>query len=181
MKVKYVIVCCLVSLVAGFFTGRKTISYKEVVKYTEGKKYDVNFELPAPKKVSFAGDFKFADIVIPEDAVFPEEVDLKPTAYDWNLERKYSEQIDHEYGKITFDATVQYNTLQELNTSFIPIYKEITRYREKTWQPFVSASYSTFGYSGIGGGVFYRNWGIQLQYETDFRKKGCSVGLTRKF
>jgi hypothetical protein len=171
----------VVGAAIGFFAGRRTVTFKEVVKYTEGKKYDVNFELPKPEAVSFSGDFKFADMVIPEGIVFPEDVDLRPTAYDWNLERKYTERIDNEYGKLTLNATVQYNVLQELNTSFVPIYKEITRYREKTWQPFLSASYSTFGYAGVGGGMFYRDWGVQLQYVTDWKRNGFSVGLMRKF
>jgi hypothetical protein len=183
MKAKYVVACCAVCLAAGFFSGRRTVSYKEVVTYRTGERYDMNFELPKPKAIKFSGDFNFSGLVIPEDAVFPEDIDLRPTAYDWNLERRYTENIDREYGNLTIDATVQYNMLRELNTSFVPVYKEIVRYREKVWQPFASASYSTFGYSGIGGGVFYRNWGIEYQYQRHFplNANGHLFGVKYKF
>jgi hypothetical protein len=169
--------------VSGFYFGRKTITCKEVVKYTEGKPYDTSYELPKPKTEKLTADLKAADIFIPDNIVFPDTIDLHPTLYDWNMERKYSELIEGEFGKLTLNATVQYNRLNELNTSLVPVYKEITRYREKTFQPFASVSWSTFGYAGIGGGLFYRNWDFEYQYQYHFptNKNGHLFGLKYKF
>jgi hypothetical protein len=170
----------------GFLTGRKTITDKEVITYREGTPSNVIFELPAPKTETPATDLKLSDIIIPHYIFIPDSIDsidLRPTVYDWNIERKYSELIDNEYGKLTIDATVQYNKLSELQTTFVPIYKEITRYREKTWQPFLSFNYSTYGYTGIGGGLFYKHWGFEYQYQRHFptNKNGHLFGLKYKF
>jgi hypothetical protein len=183
---KYVCIAILFLAIggfSGFFAGRKTVTYSEVVKYTVGKQYDASYKLPKPATERITDVLKASDIFIPDNIVFPDTVDLRPTLYDWNMERKYSELIEGEFGKLTLNATVQYNRLNELNTSFVPVYKEITRYREKTFQPFASVSCSTFGYAGIGGGLFYRNLGFEYQYQRHFptKKNGHLFGLKYKF
>ncbi|MDR1454663.1 MAG: hypothetical protein LBJ01_03335, partial [Tannerella sp.] len=77
--------------------------------------------------------------------------------------------------------TVQYNRLQDLNVQFVPYEKVVTRYVEKKWRPFAGVTYCSFGYAGAGAGVFYRSAGIQVQYVTDFKRNGFSVGVMKSF
>jgi hypothetical protein len=185
-KIKYAVIgcaaCCVVCLMIGFFAGRHTITYKEEVRYVKGETYSAYLSLPEPKTVQMTDGLRFSDMVIPDSIVFPDDVDLRPTAYDWNLERRYLETLfDNQYGKMTLDARVQYNKLQDLKPVFVPIQKEVIRHVVRTWTPFVSGSYSMLGFASVGGGVFYRDWGVQVQYVTDWTRNGVSIGLMRKF
>jgi hypothetical protein len=182
IKIIYAAICCAACLAIGFFAGRQTVTYKEEVHYVKGDTYSAYLSLPEPKATRLSGGLRFSDITLPDSIVFPDNVDLRPTAYDWNLKRLYSETLfDNQYGKLTLDASVQYNMLQDLKPTFVPIQKEVIRYVSPTWIPFVSGSYSTLGYASVGGGVFYHDWGVQLQYVTDRTKNGFSVGLMRRF
>jgi hypothetical protein len=57
----------------------------------------------------------------------------------------------------------------------------------KVWQPYVSASYSTFGVAGIGGGFFRNNFGVEYQYQRDLQwnygngRAGHQFGVKWKF
>jgi hypothetical protein len=50
---------------------------------------------------------------------------------------------------------------------------------EEAWIPFVSASYSTTGRAGIGGGMFYHDVGIQARYFPSGRE--FDLGVMYKF
>jgi len=88
-----------------------------------------------------------------------------------------------QHGKLSIWETVQYNSLSEIKYEFIPVYKEITKYRIKTWQPYVGASFNTFNQVTVGAGTFHKNTGVDLQYIHDFslQKKGYGLGVRYKF
>jgi hypothetical protein len=167
---------------AGYRMGARRTVVSEEVKLVRGETFVADVTLPASKSELRPKELRFADIGIPPDAVFPDSVDLRPTAYDWNIGRQYLETpFDDERGKLTVGATVQYNRLRDLNVQFVPIEKVVTRYVERTWRPFVTAGYSSLGHAEAGAGLFYKKTGIQLRYQTDFKRKGVGIGLTYLF
>ena len=167
---------------AGWRMAGKRSAVSEEVKYVRGETFVADIELPATRVELLPERLRFADTEIPADAVFPDSVDLRPTAYDWNISRQYPETLfDDLRGKLTVDATVQYNRLQGLNVEFVPVEKQIIRYIEKKWRPFAVLDYSMLGYVGGGVGIFYKSTGISIQYRTDFKRKGLGVSLMRIF
>lgn len=97
---------------------------------------------------------------------------------DWNI-------FDNDtIGKFTANFDVQFNRIQKVyDVLFQPIQKTATIRKKDVWIPYVSGSYSTVGYTGIGGGVFYHNIGVEYQYQRDFseHKNGHVFGLKYKF
>jgi hypothetical protein len=170
----------------GYGLAMRRITLKEEVHYVRGETVISGIEFPAagiellPDSLRYG--LKFADIKIPPDIVFPDSVDLRPAAYDWNLERKYEEKLfDNTYGKMNVQATVQYNRLQDLQTVFVPVRKEIVRYVTPAWEPYALMQYGTLGVAGIGGGVFHGKAGCHIMYMTDFRRNGVGAGVTVRF
>ena len=96
--------------------------------------------------------------------------------------RKYSEMIfDNEFGSFRLNSEVQYNKLQVIDYKFIPIQKVTTISKKKVFTPYIRGSYSTLGYFGAGGGVYYYDLGVDIQYQTDLAKKGIEIGINYKF
>jgi len=52
---------------------------------------------------------------------------------------------------------------------------------EKTFTPFVNASYNSFGYYGAGAGIYIKNIGLGAKYITNFSQQGYEVSLGIKF
>lgn len=80
-------------------------------------------------------------------------------------------------GTLTVDATIQYNRSHGYGYDFKPRIKTINNnFKPKsiTFTPFVSSSYSTAHYLGVGGGFFYHNLGFEYQYQIDLRQNNIS-------
>jgi hypothetical protein len=155
---------------------------RESVRYVTGETAVYDVRLPAPKVEIRPDALKFATIQLPDDLVFPDSVDLRPTVYDWNIARQYLQTpFDDKRGKLLIDATVQFNQLQALKVEFVPIEKQITKHVLSTWQPFAVAGWSTRNQAEIGAGLFYKKMGVQLKYQTDFERAGFAVGLMYLF
>jgi hypothetical protein len=170
----------------GYGLAMRRITLKEEVHYVRGETVISGIEFPAagiellPDSLRYG--LKFADIKIPPDIAFPDSVDLRPTAYDWNLERKYEEKLfDNTYGKMNVLATVQYNRLQDLQTVSVPVRKETVRYVTPAWEPYALVQYSTLGGVGVGGGGFHGKAGYCLLYMSVFRRNGVGAGVTVRF
>lgn len=172
------IILVLVGFALGYFLCWYNVPYKEVVTYEKGETIRDTIREFIPYVES-----------IPQKPHYPlKESQEKPTIdttaiiNDWIKNKSYNIPLfDNQYGKLDLDATLQYNSLQDIKYSFTPIQKTITKYKEKTFTPFVGANYSSFGYVGIGGGFFYKSVGIELNYITDFDRKGVDIGLKYKF
>lgn len=97
---------------------------------------------------------------------------------DWNM-------FDNDtIGRFTASFDVQFNRIQQVyDVVFHPIQKTVTIRKKDIWTPYISGSYSTVGYTGIGGGVFYHNLGLEYQYQRDFseHKNGHLFGLKYRF
>lgn len=177
----------LLALIIGFLVGRSTIDVKTDVKYVKGKTIIDTVYIPSP----YAENKPIKDKLVPvykkdSTGIATSELDTvkskDATIQDWNVERKYANTLfNNEYGNLSYDISVQNNKLSSFKYTHTPIQKETTIYKEKVWQPYASASYSTLNYVGVGLGIFYHDIGFGAKYVTDFNKKGVEFELKYKF
>ena len=188
----YIFICLIILFIGcaiSFFIGRSTIDTKTKTEYVKGKTITDTVYIPAPYSEKKAD----RDNLIPvykkdQEGKIITELDTakskEATISDWNLERKYSDQVfNNENGKLLYDITVQNNKLSKFNYTFTPIQKVTTTIKERIFQPYVSAGYSTLDIASVGGGFFYHNLGIEYQFQRDFKYNdtGHSLGLKYKF
>lgn len=181
------IILGLILLLIGFFVGRSAIDVKTDVKYVKGKTIIDTVFIPSP----YAENKPIKDKLVPvykKDSTGIESSELDTakskdaTIQDWNVERKYANTLfNNEYGSLSYDISVQNNKLSSFKYNHTPIQKETNTYKEKVWQPYASASYSTLNYVGVGLGIFYHDVGFGAKYVTDFNKKGVEFELKYKF
>lgn len=167
----------LLALIIGFFIGRSSINAKTDIKYVKGETVRDWFPILTPFKVT-----KPSDPIYLRDTING-KIDTAGIIADWVLKREYKQTLfDNNNGKLDIDFSVQYNKPFNLGYSFTPIHKQLPP-RDKVWQPFVSASYSTLNYVSVGGGIFYHNLGFEYLYQKDFRYNdtGHSFGVKYKF
>jgi hypothetical protein len=188
MKAKTILIYAallLLGAVIGFFAGRKTIT--EVVKT----------EVVKGEPVRGSAVIEPARVELPDVPMLPvktdtahrggiqyivQSVDTAAIIREYELKRYYATTLfDNQYGKLDISLNTQYNRLGELTYNFEPLYTVKTVERKRVWIPFVSASYSTLKQVRVGGGLFYNDIGIQIEYVTDFDAKGIDVGLMYKF
>ncbi|MBK5721385.1 hypothetical protein JGH11_10920 [Dysgonomonas sp. Marseille-P4677] len=112
-------------------------------------------------------------------------VDTAAIIAEYEKKRTYNAILfdDKKLGKLELYPTIQYNKLSGIDYNFTPIIQQKTIYKERIFQPFVSGSYSTLNYIGIGGGVFYHNLGLEYQYQKSLanQSNGHLFGLKYKF
>lgn len=188
----YIFICLIILLVGyaiSFFIGRSTIDTKTKTEYVKGETIKDTVYIPAPYSEKKAD----RDNLIPvykkdQEGKIITELDTakskEATISDWNLERKYANLVfNNENGKFLYDITVQNNKLSKFNYTFTPIQKVTTTIKERIFQPYVSAGYSTLDIASVGGGFFYHNLGIEYQFQRDFRYNdtGHSLGLKYRF
>ncbi|MDH6354483.1 hypothetical protein M2132_000811 [Dysgonomonas sp. PH5-45] len=172
----------LLCFLAGFLLGRQLINEKEEIKYVKGDTVKQIVEVPQPYRVEIPAKPVYVYRTDTVDRLVVQVVDSAKIVEDWTACRSYKQTLfDDRNGRLDVDLSVQYNSLQRLSYEFIPIHKEVTVARQPVWQPFVSASYSSLGGMGIGGGVFYHRLGVEFRYVTDFDRKGMDVSLKYKF
>lgn len=176
------IILIIIALVVGFFVGRKTIS-TEVTAYIPQKPISGHvIPVPASESKTKNPELPTKDTVYLPGKVVLQIVDTAKIIEDYQLLRKYSEMLfDNEYGSFKLSSEVQYNKLQVLDYKFVPIQKVTTISKKNVFTPYIRASYSTLGHLGAGGGIYYYDLGIDIQYQTDFNKKGIEIGTNYKF
>ncbi len=177
------IIYTLIGFFAGFILGRQSTESQQSVKYVKGENIENTVKIPIPYRVEIPAKpvylYKKADTVFNTVAA---EIDTAAILNDWITKKSYKQNLfDNQYGKLTVDASVQYNQLEFLKYNFTPIQKEISTIKHQTWMPYVGISYSTLNHIGIGGGIFYHNLGIGARYVTDFNQKGFDFELNYKF
>jgi len=162
------IACCVVC----FLLGRATITYRTEIKYIKGDVVRDTIFNPVPV------------LEIVHDTILLIERDTVLTLIDWNTERLYADRVfDNSAGTLDYLATIQYNRLQGISYTFVPIYKEVTKYKVVTWQPYVGTSINTFSMASVNIGTFHKNVGFETQYIYDFtrNRKGYGIGFKLKF
>lgn len=181
----YTIIGFIGGFIGGFIIGRQNSEFEQSIKYVKGETIEKTIEIPIPYRVEVSAKpiylYKEKDTIY---STATTEIDTAAILQDWITRRSYQQDLfDNQYGKLSVDASVQYNKLASLKYSFTPLQKEITKTKYQTWMPYVAISYSTLNYIGIGGGLFYHNLGIEYQFQKDFRYNdtGHSLGLKYKF
>ncbi len=199
-KATIIAFCGIVCLVIGFFIGRSTIKTEAEIKYIPGKTISgsesnnqfesVKEEIPnkplLPTKII---EIQYKDTgrikTITETKYMYQVVDTAAIIEDYIKKRTYAIPAfnNTEQGKLLLYPVVQYNKLTGIDYLFTPMQKQTNTYLQKTWQPFISASYSTLNYVGIGGGVFYHNLGFEYQYQKSLgsQSNGHLFGVKYKF
>lgn len=164
------ILICLVCLVAGFFVGRATIKTKETVKYVKGETVTRTIRVPevrtieVPKLLYYPQKpivLRDSTVVYVTDTVKVFEEYSSINHYDFNV-------FDDENGRLDVKQSLQYNKIRSFDYSYTPTHKVVTRSKERAFVPFISTSYSTLNYVGIGGGVFVKDLGIEYSYLHNF-------------
>lgn len=184
MTTKQTLIIGVAVLAAGFFLGRCTIQPEIKTEYIKGETirdtirtpYPVLVEIPAKPQLPLKPDTVWLSPEVPE-------TDTAAIIAEYIKSRHYSEILfdSDTLGRLKVEAQVQYNILQALGYEFTPVTKQITVERKKVYEPFILTSVNTFGYAGIGGGLFRNNLGITGQYLTNFRDEGVQIGLVIKF
>ena len=178
----------LVFAVVGFLVGR---SKDRVVDRTEYIK-----ENPITEKVTNTAPVSeekpaVPDLPLKRDTIYlynniyvRESVDTAAIIAEYELNRKYEVPLfDNQYGKLDLTLSTQYNKLGDISYTFVPVRTIQYVSVKKTWQPFVSSSYSTLNIVGIGAGLFYHDFGLeyQFQYALPNNQRGHQFGLKWKF
>ncbi len=116
------------------------------------------------------------------DTVF-RSVDTTAILQDWLLKRTYEVNLisSDTLGSIDVTAQVQFNELQKLDYSFVPVQKQTTiPDKGRAFTPFVSATYHNAGSNiAVGGGMFYHNLGFGGEYAP--ANGDWSAGIKYKF
>lgn len=192
---KYILIA-LFSFIAGstifFFIGRSSIVPEPKKEYIKGETVTGSvsptqfkpMKEEKPNKPLFpfiqykdTGSVKYMPI---DSAAY-----AKLVIADYELKRTYKlTAFDNKtQGKLELFPVIQYNKLSALDYNFTPVIERQTIYKTKVWQPFISGSYSTLNYIGIGGGMFYHDIGIEYQYQKSLENQsnGHLFGLKYKF
>ncbi|MFT3994407.1 MAG: hypothetical protein QM660_08870 [Dysgonomonas sp.] len=199
---KKYLLTALLSFVVGsiifFFVGRSTIQTETEVIYVPGETVSgsvsnnqlepVKEEKPDKPVLPIKEiEIQYRDTgsvkTITETKYLYQVVDTAAIIEDYILKRSYvlTAFDNKENGKLLLYPTVQYNKLTGIDYDFTPIQKQTSIYSYRVWQPFVSVSYSTLDYIGLGGGVFYHNSGFEYQYNIDVRNKPMALPVVDEY
>lgn len=184
MKAKPLLIAFIAGLLAGFFIGRATINGEEKIVWRQGE--TVVRPVPVPKvdwfevpKVYFLPTTP--DTVIIDDIrTVVQKVDTSKIIDEYIRVNHYNFNLfDDESGKLDLKQSLQYNRILDIEYSFTPRYKEITKMQRQLFTPVVGALYSVPTGPVISGGVFVGNVGIEYQYMFNFNAHG--IGIKYKF
>jgi len=190
MKTIYkAIIIAVVLLAIGFFLGRWTTPPVEKIKYVKGDIVhdSIPYETLVPYKVVvpitkllptkpdtlwLSGKPIYIALKVDTQAIISEYV--KEKYYDLTL-------FDNNDGKLKLGEVLQYNSIKKLTYEFTPIQKQTTIIKKRVLTPFVTASYNTNNFTGVGAGIYYHDIGASFKYVTDLREKYYEYGLYYKF
>lgn len=179
------LIALLIGLVAGFFLGRESIQKESTVSYSTGKKVTGKVERDILNAdVEFLTEVKLIPYLYWKQDTIREVITLVPDTAaiidDYRTKRKYNFVVfDDITGKLVAKPTILHNRLLNFEYEFTPIQKQTTVTRVKTVRPFISTSLNTFSTYGLGGGLFFNNFGIEYNYMHNFQlnKSGHELGV----
>jgi hypothetical protein len=164
------LIALAIGVIGGFFIGRATINTKTVVKYVKGETVRDTITIFKPIRETptdeYPSEFVKTDTVYVDSIQYiTSKLDSALIAKDFAIKREYHFNVfDNDLGKFDAMPIVQYNKLSSFAYEFTPIQKQTTIYKEKLFTPFVSVGYNTLGYIGAGIGMFYKNIGLEYNY-----------------
>ena len=185
----------IITAIGAFYAGRQTIDRVASVTYQPGTTLRdtlymdvlVPYEVKIPVKPLLPFKqvvHKRKDSIVYVPQPYKQEVDTGKIIAGYITENKYSNLLfDNDKGKLVVNTTVQYNRLQNMQYAFTPLEKIISIERKRTLTPFITGTYNTFHYVGIGGGLFINNKGFGIKYLRDLshQRTGYEGALLIKF
>ncbi len=157
----------IVAFVVGFFLGRKTIDVEEKVTFVKGETIHDTIVINEPAFVEIPSKpkyiYKYDTIVVDNIQYISEKVDTSAIIQDYILMRTYEFKVFNSdtLGKFDVKQKIGYNKLLSFDYTFTPITKQVTRFREPVFTPFVTVGYST-NRTVLGGlGAYYRRLGVE--------------------
>ena len=180
-------VFAIVLLALGFTLGRCTTKPIESIEYIKGETIRDSIPYPVPVLVEVPINpnlpLKRDTVRIESKVYISESVDTAQIIAEYIKRNTYAEVLfDRDsLGKLTVNAIVQYNQLQQLGYEFTPVTKKVTVEKRKFFTPFIIGSANTLGMFGAGGGLYINNFGLGAKYVTDFNRTGFEVFGAVKF
>ena len=167
-KIIIAIIGCAICLCIGFLFGRSMSEVVTKVEYVREPAISGLITNLTPVKeirpTNPALPMKRDTIYINNTIYITEKVDSAAIIADYELKRTYEMSFfDNHLGKLDVSYNVQYNKSDSVRWEFIPIRTVQTVITERVWRPFASISYSTTGYIGAGGGLYYKKIGVEYQ------------------
>lgn len=188
MKTNYWLILILIAFAAGFFLGRGKIRTSVKTEYVKGETVTKTVYVPQPTIVYVPKEYVLPtkrDTIYVDNHPYPvQTVDTTKIIQEYITQNTYQfNAFDDENGKLDIKQMIQYNRLQNFNYTFTPIKTVITKIDKPVFVPFISASYNSFGVSGVGGGVFFKNTGIEYNYlyRPVDKQIGHMIGVKFKF
>jgi hypothetical protein len=157
----------VVAFVVGFFLGRKTIDVEEKVTFVKGETIRDTIVISQPTFVEIPSKpkyiYKYDTIVVDNIQYISEKIDTSAIIQDYILMRTYDFNLFNSptLGKFDVKQKIGYNKLLSFDYTFTPITKQVTRFREPVFTPFVTVGYS-INRTVLGGlGAYYRRLGVE--------------------
>lgn len=157
----------IVAFVAGFFLGRQFTNVKEKIEYVKGEAIHDTIVINEPTFVEIPSKpkyiYKYDTIVVDNIQYISEKIDTSAIIQDYILMRTYDFNLFNSptLGKFDVRQQIGYNKLLSFDYTFTPITKQVTRFREPVFTPFVTVGYST-NRTVLGGlGAYYRRLGVE--------------------
>ena len=180
---KYLIIGIVVSLAAGFYLGRRSVTVTEttVVEYFDMPPVHVSIESPEPiwfTVPELPQWLYFTDTIIRQQVI-----DTAAIVADWILRREYGGRlINDTTGTIDYFAIVQYNRLQNIALDYTLVQRTVTTTKtiQPRFTPFVLVGGNTAGFGQLETGVLFSRWGGAIELGTDFNGHnyiGGKVGI----
>ena len=161
------IVIVIIAFVVGFFLGRKTIDVEGKVTFVKGETIHDTIVINEPTFVEIPAKpkyiYKYDTIVVDNIQYISEKVDTGAIIQDYILMRTYEFNVfdSPTLGKFDVRQQIGYNKLLSFDYSFTPVTRQITRFREPVFTPFITMGYST-NRTVLGGlGAYYRSLGVE--------------------
>ena len=167
---KLQLLLCVVCLVIGILIGRRFVEGEKVINYVQQETIRDTIMEFIPDTVYLTGELRYkyeykVDTVYRDIPVVDREETIVETIRDWNRVREYKRELfDNGNGKMSIDLHVQYNELQNLSYAFTPLRKEITVQKKRVLVPFVSVSCCRANSFSVGGGFFYHDVGVRVEW-----------------
>jgi hypothetical protein len=189
----------LAMLGIGFFAGRKTMPPVQLppeTVYLPGEPVVVEKPYPDPVYVRVPADSaniiaecvrdgKFKELFperVRDSIIYLTKEDTAAVIRDWATERYYDEQVFDidTVGTATVNAKVQYNRIEYMRTTFVPVQKAttVTNVVGKKYSPFVGMGITTMPEVVVNGGMYFDDkYGASLLYEYNWGLDRHAIGL----
>lgn len=198
------IIAVLAAVAAGgFFAGRKTtepVQLPPEIIYLPGDSIEVEKPYPEPVYIKVPVDSanviadcvksgKFKELfpeTIRDSIVYVTKEDTAAVIRDWATVRFYNEKVFDvdTVGAASVAAKVQYNRLEFMNVTFVPVQKNttVTKVVGKKYSPFVGGGITTMPSYIINAGIYFDDkYGTGIMFQRDWKDKRSSVGLVATY